>query len=62
MIPCKAGTAYSEAVNVWTTGGKAMVGVWNGSYWIVPYDFWEAYDEKITHWQPIQPPEDGRQT
>ena len=60
LKPCNAGTAYSEAVNVWTTGRKIMVGVWDGTDWIAPYDFWEAWDEQITHWQPIpEPPEEG---
>lgn len=53
LKPCNAGTAYSEAVNVWTTGRKIMVGIWDGTDWIVPYDFWEAWDEQITHWMPL---------
>lgn len=60
LIPCNAGTAYSEAVNVWTTGRKIMVGVWDGTGWIAPYDFWEAWDEQITHWMPLpELPEEG---
>ena len=60
LKPCNAGTAYSEAVNVWTTGRKIMVGVWDGTDWIAPYDFWEAWDEQITHWMPLpEPPEEG---
>lgn len=53
LKPCNAGTAYSEAVNVWTTGRKIMVGIWDGNDWIAPYDFWEAWDEQITHWMPL---------
>lgn len=53
LIPCNAGTAYSEAVNVLTSGRKVMVGVWDGTDWIVPFDFWEAWGEEITHWMPI---------
>ena len=53
LKPCNAGTAYSEAVNVWTAGRKIMVGIWDGTDWIVPYDFWEAWDEQITHWMPL---------
>ena len=31
LIPCNAGTAYSEAVIIWTSGRKAMIGVWDGT-------------------------------
>lgn len=59
LKPCNAGTAYSEAVNVWTTGRKIMVGIWDGTDWIAPYYFWEAWDEQITHWMPLsEPPEE----
>ena len=53
LIPCNAGTAYSEAMNVLTSGRKVMVGVWDGTDWIVPFDFWEAWGEEITHWMPV---------
>lgn len=56
LIPCSAGTAYSEAVNVWTTGRKVMVGVWDGTDWIVPFDFWEAWGEEVTHWMSLPEP------
>lgn len=56
LIPCSAGTAYSEAVNVWTTGQKVMVGVWDGIDWIAPFDFWEAWDDDVTHWMPLPEP------
>lgn len=38
-IPCNAGTEYSEAVIVWTTGNKAMIAVWDGIDFICPTDF-----------------------
>ena len=60
LIPCNAGTAYSEAVIVWTDGRKAMVAVWDGVNFLCAADYWEAWDENITHWMPLpEPPEDG---
>lgn len=59
-IPCNAGTEYSEAVIVWTTGNKAMIAVWDGIDFICPTDFWEAWGEEITHWMPLpEAPEGG---
>lgn len=59
-IPCNAGTEYSEAVIVWTTGNKAMIAVWDGIDFICPTDFWEAWGEEITHWMPLPgAPEEG---
>jgi hypothetical protein len=55
-IACAAGTAYSEAVIVWTTGKKAMIAVWDGEDFIAPVDFWEAEGEYITHWIPLPTP------
>lgn len=52
-IPCNAGTEYSEAVIVWTTGNKAMIAVWDGIDFICPTDFWEAWGEEITNWMPL---------
>lgn len=52
-IPCNAGTEYSEAVIVWTTGNKAMIAVWDGIDLICPIDFWETWGEEITHWMPL---------
>ena len=52
-IPCNAGTEYSEAVILWTTGNKAMIGVWDGIDFVCPTDFWEAWGEEITHWMPL---------
>lgn len=51
-----AGTAYSEAVIVWTSGRKAMIAVWDGEIFLCAADYWEAWDEKITHWMPLPTP------
>lgn len=60
LIPCKAGTAYSEKVIVWTTGRKAMLCVWDGKDWFVPNGFWEMCGKDVTHWMPLpEPPEAG---
>lgn len=63
LKPQKAGIGldftYSDVVYVWTTGGKAMTGIWDGITWIAPFPFWDAWDERITHWQPIYPPKEG---
>lgn len=59
-IACNAGTAYSEAVIVWTSGKKAMIAVWNGEDFLCAADYWEAWDEEITHWMPLTtPPKEG---
>ena len=59
LIPCNAGTAYSEAVIVWTSGRKAMIAVWDGMDFLCPMDYWEAWGEEITHWMPLpQPPKE----
>ena len=59
LIPCNAGTAYSEAVIVWTTGKKAMIAVWDGIDFICSADFWDAFGETITHWMPLPEPPKG---
>lgn len=59
LIPCNAGTAYSEAVIVWTEGKKAMVAVWNGKYFLCAEEYWDAWGEKITHWMPMPTPPKG---
>lgn len=60
LIPCNAGTAYSEAVIVWTDNRKAMVAVWDGIDFLCAADYWEAWGEKITHWMPLpEPPKEG---
>lgn len=53
VIPWNAGTAYSEAVIVWTSGKKAMVAVWDGIDFLCAADYWEAWGERITHWRPL---------
>lgn len=61
LIPCKAGTAYSEKVIVWIAGRKAMVCVWDGKDWFVPYGFWEVWGKDVTHWMPLpEPPEEEK--
>ena len=61
LISCDAGTAYSEAVNVLTSGRKVLTAIWDGFDWICDAEFWDAEDEEITHWTPVllplpQPP------
>ena len=52
-VPCSAGTAYSEAVNVLTDGRKVLTAIWNGERFLCDADYWEAWGEKITHWTPV---------
>ena len=52
-IPCGAGTAYSEAVNVLTTGRKVLTAIWDGTDFIADAAFWEAEGEEITHWTHV---------
>ena len=56
LIPCNAGTAYSEAVIVWTDGRKAMVAVWDGIDFLCASEYWEAEWEEVTHWMPLPTP------
>ena len=53
LIPCNAGTAYSEAINVLTDGRKVLTAIWDGTTFLCDADYWEAWDEKITHWTPV---------
>lgn len=53
LIPCSAGTAYSEAVNILTSGRKVLTAVWDGKDFIADAEFWEAEGEEITHWAPV---------
>lgn len=55
-IPCGAGTSYSEAVNVLTSGRKVLTAIWNGTEFIADAEFWEAEGEKVTHWAPVPLP------
>ena len=52
-IPSDAGTAYSEAVNVLTSGRKVLTAIWDGTDFIADAEFWEAEGEEITHWTPV---------
>lgn len=61
LIPCGAGTAYSEAVNVLTSERKVLTAIWDGFDWTCDAEFWDAEGEDITHWTPVllplpQPP------
>ena len=53
LVPCNAGTAYSEAVNVLTSGRKVLTAIWDGTDFIADAEFWEAEGEEITHWTPV---------
>lgn len=53
LIPCSAGTAYSEAVNVLTTGRKVLTAIYDGNDFIADAEFWDAEGEGITHWKPV---------
>lgn len=58
LIPCNAGTAYSEAVIIITKNKIAMEAILtdcNG--WICDKDFWECEDNDfVTHWMPLPSP------
>ena len=56
LIPCSAGTGYSEAVNVLTEGRKVLTAIWDGTDFITDADFWDAEGERITHWTPVPLP------
>lgn len=53
LIPCNAGTAYSEAVNVLTSGRQVLTAIWDGDDFIADADFWKAEGEVVTHWTPM---------
>lgn len=54
-IPCNAGTSYSEAVIVLTSGKKVVTAIWDGIDWIGDFFLWEAEGENVTHWKPALP-------
>ena len=56
LIPCDAGTAYSEAVNILTTERKVLTAIWDGTDFIADAEFWDAEGEEITHWTPVPLP------
>lgn len=56
LIPCNAGTAYSEAVIVWTLGKKAMLAVWDGIDFLCAAEYWGAEGDTVTHWMPLPEP------
>ena len=61
LITCNAGTEYSEAVFVLTSGRKVMAAVWDGIDWLAAFGYWEAWGEEITHWMPVpELPKDNR--
>lgn len=60
LIPCSAGTGYSEAVIVWTSGKKALIAIWDGIDFLFAASYWDAEGEDITHWMPLpESPEEG---
>lgn len=58
-FPTKVGTEYSEGVVLWTSGRKVLTGIYDGIDFIADIDFWEAWGEEVTHWMPIEPPEEA---
>lgn len=56
LIPCDAGTAYSEAVNALTSGRKVLTAIWDGFEFIADAEFGDAEHEEITHWAPVPLP------
>lgn len=53
LIPSCAGTAYSEAVNVLTTGRTVLTAIYDGTDFIADAEFWDSEGEEITHWTPV---------
>lgn len=39
-------------------GGKANGPEFGFNRWIAPFPFWDAWEERITHWKPIYPPKE----
>lgn len=68
MSKSSIGIEYSETVFALTSGRKIMAAFLrrvpgDEAIWIAPFNFWEAWDEKITHWAEFpplpEPPEEG---
>jgi len=57
-FPTKVGTEYSEAVVLWTKGRKVLTAIYNGEDFIADAAFWDAEDDEVTHWMPIEPPKE----
>lgn len=60
MFKHRLGIEYSETVFALTTGRKIMAAYLrrvpgDKAIWIAPFNFWEAWDEKITHWVEFPP-------
>lgn len=56
LIPCNAGTAYSEAVILLTSGKKVLTAIYDGDGFISDAEFWDAVEEDVTHWAPVPMP------
>ena len=59
LIKNDLGVEYSETVFVLTSGRKIMAAFLrrvpgDKAIWIAPFNFWEAWDEEITHWAEVQ--------
>ncbi len=60
LIKNNLGIEYSETVFALTSGRKIMAAFLrrvpgDKAIWIAPFNFWEAWDEKITHWTEFPP-------
>lgn len=53
LKPCKSGGLQSDAVTILTSQGTVMNAIWDGVDWIGPFDYWDAWGEKVTHWMPL---------
>lgn len=58
LIPTSVGTAYSEALAVWTTDRKIVTAIYTheGNFW-GDGDFWDV-EGKVIAWRYIMPPEE----
>lgn len=56
LVPTGGGWAYSEAVILWTSGRKALIGVWDGIDFMCDARYWAAEGDRITHWMPLPEP------